>query len=51
MPSATLSATTVGRDGEHDVREVRLSLTVRNDGTGPLTLRFRTGQRAEFTVE
>lgn len=44
----SLTATTA--DGDGDGRDVTLALTVRNDGDDPLTLRFRTGQRADFVA-
>lgn len=47
MLSTTLSATTDG-DADDDTSAVQLSLTVSNDGPEPVTLRFRTGQRADF---
>lgn len=43
MLTASLSAT------PHD-DEVALTLTVSNDGDEPVTLRFRTGQRADFAA-
>ena len=43
MLTASLSAT------PHD-DEVALALTVSNDGDDPVTLRFRTGQRADFAA-
>ncbi len=44
MLHTSLSAATAGSDG------VQITLTVRNDGDDPVTLRFRTGQRADFTA-
>ncbi|MBP1921250.1 hypothetical protein J2751_000233 [Halorubrum alkaliphilum] len=47
MLSTTLSAT-ADSDADDDTSAVQLSLTVSNEGVDPLTLRFRTGQRADF---
>ena len=46
----SLTATTADGDGDGDDRDITLALTVRNDGDEPLTLRFRTGQRADFVA-
>ena len=48
MLSATLSAETANSDTSDDTTEIRLSLVVTNDGSDPVTVRFRTGQRADF---
>jgi len=45
MLSAALEVDDAGDDGGID-----LAMTVRNDGDGPETLRFRTGQRADFAA-
>lgn len=50
MFTTSLSAETTDGEEGRDVTAVRLSFTVRNDGSEPVTLRFRTGQRAEFTA-